>query len=407
MLAGIKDVIMESSMRRIHWSVQATGTGLLLLLLAIPAGAGVVGRDPVANVSTARSQREAREALEKGLPGAGGRAFLVSPHDYLGTLLLPLRRAGALKELVVLLPHDNVLTDGHLDELRGFLEKGGVAEGDRKGLRLESGSIRGEIEGMRVRISTLTALPKQEGDFLVVLDTAFLPAIYRNEVKTPMVGLARRLMLTLADRNVRGDTVVLFDAVGRADFSLEQGYLASLLREMIATPRDFTNTPPEKWRILAAAETAFFFSQYAEGMTLYKEYLGRMPADASACYKIALMAIRDLDVDLSLHWLVKAAEADPLYLRGFSEVAGYLFRKELYEGAERVLLSGLSKAPNDPLLATNLSALYLSRGEALREAGETGSALDFFSLAAGVEGAEPSLRDRARSMAGPAIPAPN
>jgi len=348
---------------------------LLFLLLSIPAGAGVVGRDPVA-VSTARSQGEAKGAIEKGLPGAGGRALLVSPHDYLGTLLLPLRRAGALKELVVLLPHDNVLMEGHLDELRGFLEKGGVPEGDRVGFRLDSGSIRGEIEGMPVRISTLTALPKQEGDFLVVVDTAFLPVLYKNEVKTPMVGLARRLVLTLADRNVRGDSAVLLDAVGRPDFSLEQGYLAPLLREMMTAPGDFTNTPPEKWRILGAAETAFFFAQFAEGMTLFREYLGKMPTDASACYKIALMAIRDFDLDLSLHWLVKAVEADPLYLRGFSEVAGYLFRKELYEGADRVLLSGLSKAPNDPLLATNLSALYLSRGEAFREAGETGAALD-------------------------------
>jgi len=379
----------------------------LILLWAVSvsfADAGVVGRDPAA-VSTARSQQEAMAALEKGLPGAGGRALLVSPHDYLGALLLPLRKAGLLKELVVLLPHDNVLTERHLDELRGFLEKGGIPEGDRKGLRFENGSIRGTIEGMPVRISTLTALPKQEGEFLVILDTAFLPAVYRNEVKTPMVGLARRLALTLADRNVRGKSVVIFDAVGRADFSLEQGYLAALLREMVAAPGDFSSDLPEKWKILGAAETAYFFSQYSDGMVLYKEYLAKAPGDASSCYKIAMLSIRDLDVDLSLHWLVKAVEADPLYLRAFSEVAGYLFRKELFEGAERVLLSGLSKAPKDPLLATNLSALYLTRGEAAREAGDAGTARDFFSLAAGVEGAESQMRERARSLVEP-LPAP-
>mgnify|MGYP001616287845 CR=1 FL=1 len=380
---------------------------VLILLWAVSArfaDAGVVGRDPAA-VSTARSQQEAKAALEKGLPGADGRALLVSPHDYLGTLLLPLRKAGLLKELVVLLPHDNVLTEGHLEELRGFLEKGGIPEGDQKELRLENGSIRGAIEGMPVRISTLTALPKQEGEFLVVLDTAFLPAVYKNEVKTPMVALARRLALTLADRNVRGKSVVIFDAVGRADFSLEQGYLAGLLREMFSAPGDFEKDLPEKWKILGAAETAYFFSQYSDGMVLYKEYLGKAPGDASACYKIAMLAIRDLDVDLSLHWLVKAVEADPLYQRAFSEVAGYLFRKELYDGSERVLLSGLSKTPKDPLLATNLSAFYLSRGEAAREAGDAGAARDFFSLAAGVEGAERQMRERARSLA-ESLPAP-
>jgi len=384
---------------------------LFLLVVVLPAvsatfaDAGVVGRDPIVAISIARSQQEAKAALEKGLPGAGGRALLVSPHDYLGTLLLPLRKAGLLKELVVLLPHDNVLTEGHLEELRGFLGKGGIPEGDRKGLRLEDGSIRGAIEGMPVRISTLTALMKQEGEFLVVLDTAFLPAVYKNEVKTPMVGLARRLAVTLADRNVRGKSVVIFDAVGRADFSLEQGYLAALLRELFSTPGDFANDLPGKWKILGAAETAYFFSQYSDGMVLYKEYLGEAPGDASACYKIAMLAIRDLDVELALHWLVKAAEADPLYRRAFSEVAGYLFRKELFEGAERVLLSGLSKAPKDPLLATNLSALYLARGEAAREAGDAGTAREFFSLAAGVEGAEPEMRERARSLAG-TLPAP-
>lgn len=373
---------------------------LLCVISTSSADAGVLGRDPVANVSTARSGREAREALEKGLPGASGRVLLVSPHDYLGTLLIPLRRSGALKELVVLLPHDNVLTEENLGELRGFLEKGGIPDGDRTGFRLDNGSILGEIDGMPVRISTLTSLPRLEGEFLVVLDTAFLPAVYRNEVKTPMLGLARRFVLTLADRNVHGDSVVLLDAVGRVDFSLEQGFLAPLLREMIASPRDFTNAPPEKWRILGAAENAYFFAQYAEGMTLFREYLDKMPTDASACYKIALMAVRDLDVDLSLHWLVRAAEADPLYLRGFSEIARYLFRKELYEGAERVLLSGLSKGPKDPLLATNLAGLYLSRGEAFLEAGDKEAAFEFFNLAAGVEGAEPAVRDRARMLAG-------
>jgi len=380
---------------------------VLLLLRAVSvssADAGVVGRDPVA-VSTARSQQEAREALEKGLPGAGGRALLVSPHDYLGTLLLPLRKEGLLKGLVVLLPHDNVLTEGHLDDLRGFLEKEGIPEGDRKGLRVEGGSIVGTIRGMPIVISTLTALPKQEGEFLVVLDTAFLPAVYKNEVKTPMVALARRLVLTLADRNVHGKSIVLFDAVGRTDFSLEQGFLASLLREMLAAPRDFTADLPEKWKILGAAETAYFFSQYPDGMLLYKEYLGKAPGDASACYKIAMMAIRDLDVDLALHWLVKAVEADTLYLRAFSEVAGYLFRKELFEGAERVLLSGLSRSPKDPLLATNLSALYLSRGEAARAAGDAETARDFFSFAAGVEGADRQMRERARSLE-ESLPAP-
>lgn len=359
----------------------------------------MAGRDPVAAVSTAMSQQEARDALEKHLPGAGGRALLVSPHDYMGTLLLPLRKAGILKELVVLLPHDNVLAEVHLEQLLGFLGRAGVSEGDRKGFRFGNGFIRGAIEGMPVTVATPKALPRQEGELLVVIDTAFLPAIYQNEVKTPMVDLVRRLALTFANRNVGARAAVIFDAVGRPDFPLEYGYLASLLREILSAPGDFADDLPEKWRILKAADLSSFFSQSADGMLLYKEFLGKAPGDASACYRIAMTAIRDLDVDLSLHWLVKAVEANPLYRRAFADAAGYLVRKEFFDGAERVFLSGLSKFPKDPLLSTNLSALYMSRGEGAREAGDTETARDFFSLAAGVEGAEPQMRERAGKLA--------
>jgi tetratricopeptide (TPR) repeat protein len=214
-----------------------------------------------------------------------------------------------------------------------------------------------------------------------------------------MVDLAWKLVLTLADRRISANRAVLFDAVGRADFPLEQGYLATLMREMLSDPGRFSDMLPEKWKMLKAAESAYFFAQYADGMALYRRYLEAAPGDASACYKIAMMAMRDLDVDMSLQWVNKAVEADPLYKRAYSETGGYLFRKDLQDAAERVLLAGLDRFPKDPLLATNLAALYLSRGEAFREAGETGAAAEFFALAADVEGADPPMRERAKTMA--------
>lgn len=360
-----------------------------------------MGRNPLPDVAVARSQREARELLAKELPGAGGKLLLVSPHDYLASLILPLRREGALKELAVVLPFDNVLGEEHLDEVRAFQKQAGVREEDRETLRLSNGSIVGAIEGMPLALYTIAGLPKLEsGEFLLALDTSFLPALYRNEVKTPMVDLAWKLVLTLADRGISAKRAVLFDAVGREDFPLEQGYLAALVREMLSNPGRFSGALPEKWRMLKAAESAWFFAQYADGMALFRRYLEEAPEDASACYKIAMMAMRDLDVDMALQWVDKAVEADPLYKRAFAEMGKHLFRKELFDGVERVLLAGLSRFPKDPLLATNLAALYISRGEAFREAGETGAAAELFALASDVEGADPPLREKAKAMAG-------
>ena len=375
---------------------------VFMLAMCLPGGSGAgtrLGSEPVSRLLTAKTQAAAGDLLKRELPGAGGRLLLVSPHDYLPELLLPLRRSGILAELVVVLPFDNVLAQGHLDDLRAYLAKNGAAEDDRKSLAIDNGVIRGRLDGMSLTLCPLTAIPGPAADPLVVLDTAFFPAVYRNEVKTPMLELARKLILTLRDRGVGAKTVLIFDAVGRPDFPLEHGYLASLLGEMLSDPGRFSGSPPEKWRLLAAADHSNFFSQYPDAMMLYKRYLGMAPNDASACYKIALMAMRDLDVDMSLQWVNRAVEADPLYARVFSEIAGRLHRKELFEDAERVLLAGLSKFPKDPLFATNLSALYVSRGEALREAGETAAAGDYFRMAAETEGADPALRERAGKMA--------
>jgi len=347
------------------------------------------------------------QSLERMLPDAGGRLVLVSPSDYLSTLVLPLRRAGALKEIDVVLPFDNVLTPDHLTEIRAFLEKGGISEEDRASLAFDNGAIRGEIEGMRLSLRTLRGLPNVDGGRVVALDTSFLTAVFRNEVKTPMVDTAWRLVLTLRERGVSARRILILDTAGRADYPLEYGYLSALLREMLSAPETFTGVLPEKWRILKAAEGAYYFAQNEEAMALYREFLTRAPGDASACYKIAMMALRDLDVDMSLQWLNKAAAADPLYKRAYTEAAGYLYRKDLFDGAERILLAGLSKFPKEPVFATNLAAIYLSRGEALRRGGDEAGANEFFGMAAGVDGAKPQMRERARSLlTGPTAPPP-
>ncbi len=360
----------------------------------------IVGRDPVPEVAIARSQKDARMLLAGELPKAGGRLLLFSPNDYFETLLLPLRRDGALKELAVVLPGDNVLGGEHLAQVVEFLERAGVREEDRKTLRLSNGSIAGSVEGIPLTLCTLHGLAKQEGgEFLLALDTSILPVVYRNEVKTPMLELARKLVLTLADRRISAERVVLFDTVGREDFPLEQGYVAALLKEMIADPARFSGTLPEKWKLLGAAESAYFFSRYPEATELYRRYLQAAPKDASACYKIAMMALRDLDVDMALQWVNKAVDADPLYKRAYDGMGRYLAGKELFDSAERLYLAGLDRFPKDPSLANGLALLYLSRGEALREAGDAGAAAVLFAVASDVEGADPSLRGKAKALA--------
>lgn len=373
---------------------------LACLLLCIAQGvtqAGVAGKDPIPVVETARSGREFGILLERDLASAGGRLFIVSPQDYL-SVLLPLRRSGFLKEVVSVLPDDNVFTDVHLENVRSFLLRAGVSKEDCGSFLLDNGAIRGTAEGMPLRLLPLSRIPKQAGDFLVVVDTSMFPALYRNDLKTPMLEIAWKAMLTLADRGVGAKAAIVVDSVGRDDFPLSFGYLAAALREMLSGPGKFTGTLPEKWRLLLAAEHADYFGRRAEALDLYKGYLSKAGADASVSYKLALVGIRDLDIEFALHWLGRAVETDSLYRRAYPEIAAYVHKKDLFDAAERILQAGLEHFPKDPMLAGSLAGFYVSRSEALQRADDVGLAAEYLKEAMKVEGAPPAVTERAKAL---------
>jgi tetratricopeptide (TPR) repeat protein len=373
---------------------------MIALFFSISSGgisrAGVIGKEPATRLRFARSIEALRAEIGKSRPAAGGRLFSVSSKVFLEELYLPLGRSGLFKELFVLLPSEKAMTDTDLADIRDRLARAGLSKTDQASFHLEDGTIRGVMEGISTRLSPLTRIPPREGqEDVLLLDPAFLLMIYRNEVKTPIVELAWKLMVTLREKNVRAEDVVLLDLPPADDLSLRYGFLPALLGDMIAQPSAFAGSPPGKWDILRQAETVSFFAQYPEATMLYRKYLEKNPGDASACYKIAMMAVRDLDDDMALQWLNKAAAADPRFARAFVEAADYLVRKNLLDPAERILRGGVAVFPKDPRMATSLASFFLMRGERIRESGDPEGAAAYFTSAARVEGADPAVREKA------------
>jgi len=392
---------------RKNFHAHLSGAWLLILFLSLSPGtsragvAGLVGDAPLEAVIL-RSETEAKEEIGRSLAVTGGKILLVSPHDYLSRVLIPLRKRGVLTDLQVILPIEVAFGPDDLEGIRKKLEAEGVPEGDRSSFRWDNTTVSGRIDGMPVSIYTLPGYPRQEAPRLVVVDTSFFPAVYRNEVTTPMIGLVIRLARTLTSRNVTAGKVLILDALGRADFPLEHGFLPHLLKELLGDPESFSRGLPERWAALAAADHAYFFAQYPEAVTQYREYMdlaGRV--DPSACYKVALMTARDLDAAMALQWINKAAASDNVYRRAYGEAAEYLFRKELYEQAESILKGGLERFPRDPPLATALAALYIQRAEAIRDTGDEPGARAYLQLASEVEGASPLIKERLRSLSRP------
>lgn len=366
----------------------------------LPAAAGkcaTIGAGPPSRLEFVRSPDHLPGTLDPRLSLSGGRLLSIGSKTLLGELYLPLARKGRLKELFLLLPGQDALGDADLEGVRDRLTAAGVSAADRETFRVDDGTIRGKVEGVSVRLFPRNRFSRTDGKEVVLLiDPEFLLAAYRNEVATPIVELAWKLVTTLREKDVRSDDVFLLDLAPMEDASLRYAFLPILLREMIAAPETFRQALPEKWEILQQAENASFFAQYPESMVLYRRYLEVSPNDASACHKIAMAAVRDLDPDLALHWLNRAAKIDPRFRRGFAAAAEYFARRNLFDPAERIFRAAAAEYPSDGSIATSLASLLLMRGERLLETGDREGAKEYFGEVLRVTGADPAIADTAR-----------
>jgi tetratricopeptide (TPR) repeat protein len=382
---------------------------MMLALLLSAAGRGsstaaVLGADPVPETTVVRLLDEALKALEASLPRSAGRLLLLSQYPNMSDLILPLKGKGALKELVVLLPSEKPLGADALDGIRLSLADEGVSPTDIETFAFDNGVIRGTLGGIPCSLSALPGIPADPRPCTLVIDTHFLLGVYKSEASMPMVELARKLIVTLRSRKIDASFVLLLDAVLRADFPLEHADLAMMLREMAVLPNDFNEMLPEKWRMRKRADLLYFFLQTEEASDLYRKWLALEPRDASAPYRLALLAARDLDVDRSLRWMNRAASEDPAFKRGYQELARLFGEKKRPEAAERILWSGLAKFPKDPLLSTSLAGYFLGAGDAASSKGAGKEAEEYYRKAATLDGADPGVRDEAKSRLRPVPP---
>jgi tetratricopeptide (TPR) repeat protein len=377
------------------------GMFLLTLLAAQgrgPAAAAVLGQDPAVDAGVVRSPDEALKALELALPRSSGRLLLLSQYPYMASLLLPLMEMGILKELVVVLPSEKPLGENALEGIRRSLADEEISPSDLDTLVFDNGVIRGRLGKIPCSLNALPGIPEGPRPYTVAIDTFFLLGVYKSEVTIPMADLAGKLILTLRSRKVDASSVVLLDATSRAEFPLEHADLAMLLREMVVSPKDFDGTLPDKWRMRKRADLLYFFMQTEEASDLYRKWLAMEPRDASASYRLAMLAAWDLDADRSLRSMNKAASVDPAFKRGYLGIARVFDEKKRADATERILWSGLAKFPKDALLSTALAEYFLGFGAAASSKGARGEAEEYY------EGADPGVREEARSRLNPVPP---
>ncbi|HYN74368.1 MAG TPA: tetratricopeptide repeat protein [Candidatus Methanoperedens sp.] len=295
---------------------------------------------------------------EEILASGGGDVLLFGPNDLLRDLFLPMRKAGKVGSLTLVVPAEGSLVEGNLAAWKSYSST--LSPGAGNDFTLRNGVMDGAVDGLRVRVVSIGDWKTFRGDGPVILDLSFFLAIYRDEVRTPFVELPRKFLATLDDRKVDVSRVRGW-MVGRDVVPLEHGYLAKLVGEMLQSPALFRAGLPAKWDALHQGEYLALFAENEEALPHFEEYLKHEPEDGSVLAKLARNSFVDREVERGMQYLARAFKADPYYIRGYPEAADYFLREGEPETAERLLRTAILFAPDDRELKGDLDRLLEQR----------------------------------------------
>ncbi len=295
-------------------------------------------------------------------PAAARDVLLFSPDDHLADLFLPLRRENWVDSFVLVVPSESPISDENVAAWKDYA--GTLSPGADNAFILRDGGLEGMIEGLSVRIAGIRDWQRGPGRGPVILDLAFLVAMYKDEVRTPFVDLPRKFMATLEDRKVDPSRLRLWIA-DRAGIPLAWGYLPRLAEEVARNPSAFRGEIPAKWNALRHGEYLAFFGAHEEAAARFEEYLKDAPEDPAVLFRLAQLGFLDREIERGLGFLRRACKADAYYVRGYAESALRFFRRAEFEDAERIVRAGLLIEPSSLELKEGLAHALLGQAKVL------------------------------------------
>ncbi|RJP19612.1 MAG: tetratricopeptide repeat protein [Deltaproteobacteria bacterium] len=219
---------------------------------------------------------------------------------------------------------------------------------------LDNGVIRGKGGFGEATVTALDRPGEWPRRPILVIDTAFLLSLYKDEVRTPMVPLVVKLYATIRRSEIAPISVWIVSRNREVAFPLEFGYLPVLVREIFSNPRNFREELPAIWRRVQSAQRLAFFGQRDEALDELKELL--LPETAPyAYYQSAVLRFREARIEEGVRDLRAAASIDPDYGRGFLLHAGAFWAKGEVGIAEFILREGFSMFPGETSIAIGLA----------------------------------------------------
>ncbi|GAB4255442.1 MAG: hypothetical protein Kow0092_00550 [Deferrisomatales bacterium] len=377
----------------------------LALLRAAPGAAAIVGREPPARIlvvedhsealcewyraglrgvplihvdahhdffSPGRRIRHDLEAIRRAFETASCEALRPRVGDlarsdalfHVGDFVYPAFRLGVVSELWWVIPTRRTLPAEEFEAFRAWLQDHWDFPDDfMETLRYDGRVVRGEFQGMPVRLVTLGDLPELGRPALLDIDVDYFVELYDNPVKESMLDLLGWFYQELRRGRIQSDFVTVAASVNGGYTPLRFKYLVDRVRELIAEPDRFAGGPPEAWRLQSRIEYLDFMLARGEALAETRRLAELTPASPVPYYDRAWIWANRADVEQVEVALAQAVARDPSYRMGYVGLGKYLYDTGRPQESFALVREGRARHPDFLPIALALADFHVERGE--------------------------------------------
>jgi tetratricopeptide (TPR) repeat protein len=285
-----------------------------------------------------------------------------------GDFIFAAFRLGIVRELWWVVPAKKSIKNDNLGAVKERLRDYYGLPGEFiESLTHDGQSVRGNFQGLPVRILSLTDLPVFGEPVLLSVDAEWFVNLYQNPVKESMLDLVGGFFKTLQQKKLPGDVAVIARSVRDGSTPLHFRYLAGYVRDFLARPGEFAEGPPSSWRLQGRIEYLDFMLARDEALADARRLSAMEPHSPVPWYDLAYISASRGDVKSARTYLGEAARRDRAYAFGYISISDLLADRPLPAESLALLEDGHRSWPADGDIARHLGKAY-GRGGRYQEA---------------------------------------
>lgn len=232
-------------------------------------------------------------------------------------------------------------------------------------LEIEGKYITGKLAGVPITITRLEDLDIGEKKAILHMDLSYFSS--KKSVDPdyqPGTGSLINMLRSLRDSDFYANFVTIDFSTTAENTPMDIRYLGNIIYQALTEPSRLEDPLPHKWKMMMEAEDSLISGNYEEAKERYDKLTSLYPDDPGLAFSAAVTcAFMDRGVE-SREELKRAYSLDPMYLRGFFQLAHVLAVNGQVETGETILQTEeLTRLVSDKELNYHKGVFYLNAGK--------------------------------------------